>query len=487
MNKIYKILLLVLFLFVFLFRLNFSLSSPENSFSDDTSYFNLRQADYVKENLKPMTYDELSYSGKPVNNSPLFSYFLAGISFIPWGSKIILQFFMSLLVILAYLISKQIINDERSALISAFIAGFVPLAIRETLNKISVYCIVFPLVFFMLYCILNIDKKVYFGLFLLSSFILTLLSPISILISSFFIIYFIFSYAEDSELNKKEIILILSFLIITFITNLLIYKNSLLNYGISVLWNNLPSSLSVASFKQINIFSIMYHLGYIPLIFGFITIYKGITKYKKKAIFLVSSLLITNLILLSLKMINFYTALVFIGLSASILSSLTIYNFFKYLQLTKVAHWNKLLLSAFVILLILFSVYPSFTMAKNTASQVPSNMEIESLEWIKQDSKDLNEVVIGTIYEGNLINYFSGKKNFFDTNFLLAPNPEKRLVDTNILFSSNSEERIISKMKENNIKYIFLSDKTKKLYQVDNKKFDTGCFEKNLLVYKLVC
>ncbi|MDD5133773.1 MAG: hypothetical protein PHD81_01045 [Candidatus Nanoarchaeia archaeon] len=487
MNKIYKIILLVLFLVVFLFRLNFSLSTPENSFSDDTSYANLRQADYVKENLKPMIYDELSYSGRPVNNSPLFSYFLAAISFIPWADKIILQFFMSLLVILAYLISKQIINDERSALISAFMVGFVPLAIRETLNKVSVYCIAFPLIFFMIYCILNLDKKTYFSLFLLSSLILALLSPISILVILFFIIYLVFSYAEDSELNKNEIILILSFLIITLLTNLLIYKDSLLSYGISVLWNNLPSSLSVASFKQINILSIMYHLGYIPLIFGFITIYKGITKYKKKAIFLISSLLITNLILLSLKMINFYTALVFIGLSASILSALTIYNFFKYLKLTKVAHWNKLLLSIFVILLVLFSVYPSFTMAKNTASQVPSNIEIESLQWIKQDSQDKNDIVIGTIYEGNLINYFSGKKNFFDTNFLLAPNPEKRMLDAGILFSSNSGERTISKMKENNIKYIFLSEKVKKLYNIDSKKFDTDCFEKNLQVYKLVC
>lgn len=66
--KINKKLLLI-FLFVFLFRLYFVFQTAY--FSDDSSYSYARQLDYVKDNFKPMTYDELSYGGKPVLISPL--------------------------------------------------------------------------------------------------------------------------------------------------------------------------------------------------------------------------------------------------------------------------------------------------------------------------------------------------------------------------------------------------------------------------------
>ena len=149
--------LLAIFLIVFLFRLYFVLQA--DYFSDDTSYSYIRQMDYVRENYKPMVYDELSYGGKQVLPSPLFPYILYVFSLVPYGLKIIPQLIVSLIVFAAYLLSKQLVDDENSALFSSILAGFMPLLMNETLNKISIHFLAVPLIFYLAYCITNISSR----------------------------------------------------------------------------------------------------------------------------------------------------------------------------------------------------------------------------------------------------------------------------------------------------------------------------------------
>ena len=177
--KINKKLLLI-FLFVFLFRLYFVFQTAY--FSDDASYSYLRQLDYVKDNLKPMTYDELSYGGKPVLASPLFPYILSLFSLVPFGLKVMPQLIISLLVFVVYLLAKWIVNDENSALLSSLLAGFMPLSMIETLNKISIYFLAIPLIFYLIYSIPKMESMKHKIGFFVASLLISLLDPIFIIL-----------------------------------------------------------------------------------------------------------------------------------------------------------------------------------------------------------------------------------------------------------------------------------------------------------------
>ncbi|MDD5649938.1 MAG: hypothetical protein PHF86_05875 [Candidatus Nanoarchaeia archaeon] len=477
-------LLIILFLIVFLFRLYFVLQT--NYFSDDSSYGQLRIMDSVKESGIPLGYDTLSYGGKQILPSLLFPYILWLFSLVPYGLKIFPQLIISLLVIIVYYLSKEIINNEKLALIAATLAGFTPLLINETLNKISVYFLAIPLIFFMIYAFNRIKEINYKIIFYITAIIISLLDPIFLCLVFVFIFYLILMYTEDVKLHKSEITSIIIFSIIIILINLYILKDALVLYGLDIIYKNIPKSLLINTFKKIDVLTLVYHLGYIPLIFGFIALYHGFVKEKSRIIYLISSLIFVSLSLVALNVLNFYVGLVLVGIAVSILSIISINRLIIYLNLTKLSKYNSFFIPILLILILLFSIYPSYEISKKLISDVSIKDEIDSLLWIKNNSEQ-NDVIIGTIYEGNLISYFSNRKNFFDTSFLFVQDPLQRMIDAEKVFTQDysSASEVFKKY---NIKYIFLSDKAKAIYGIKDLKYkDSNCLEKYDFVYKIIC
>lgn len=477
--------LVIIFLVVFLFRLYFVFQS--DYFSDDTSYSYIRQLEYTKENLKPMTYDELSYGGKPVLISPIFSYLLTLFSIIPYGLKIIPQLLISLMVFLSYLIAKQIVDDKKSALIVSVLVGFMPLAISETLNKLSVYFLAIPLIFFMIYCLIRINKRIYKISFLISALIISLLDPIFLSLIFVFIFYLLLLYVEDVDIHKSEIKTIIVSIFLIVIVNLFILKDAIFMYGLNVIYKNIPQSLLINAFRQVDVLTLVYNIGYIPLILGVVSVYYGITKQKSRVVLLLSSLALVILSFLSLKLMSFYVGLTFVGISASILSVLAINKLVLYLNLTKLSKYNYLIVPIFILLVFLLSVNPSYAISKRVISDAPTPNEIETLLWVKEKSS-INDTILGSVFSGNLISAITHKKNLMDTNFLFAPDPMQRLIDAETIYTTDNYDRAAILFKKYNIKYIFLSNTIKDIYGIKDLGYsDSKCIEKHEFVYRVIC
>src|SRR3989344_2619308 len=146
--RLNHIILLILFLFVFGFRLYYTFQY--DNFNTDEAYFHLRRIDYFLENQKLLYFDELSYGGRLIFYPPLFHIIMALISF---GSifilKLIPELLFSSLVFIIYKIAKEISGSEYSAIFAAAISSFIPILFTETLNNLSVYSFVIPLLFLM--------------------------------------------------------------------------------------------------------------------------------------------------------------------------------------------------------------------------------------------------------------------------------------------------------------------------------------------------
>jgi len=476
--------LIIIFLLTLIFRLYFAFSI--DSFSSDESYFHYRLINYIKENKSPMFYDEFSYGGSKVFYPQLFHVILALLSFIPYFLKIIPAIFSSSLVIIIYLISKKITNHENSSLLTAFLAAFIPLEIKTNVNQISIYSLLIPVILLLYLCLINIEEKKYFNLFLILSFLLSLIHPASLFFILSLIFYLILSNTESLFISKykREIMTFSSFLIL--IINFLIYKNEFLKYGFDIIWQNIPNSLFSSYFQNINVLEAIYLIGLLPIILGSLGIFFGLFKEKDDPIILLTSAILTTLLLLSMKILNIQIGFLFLSIFMTIISSLTILKIYNYLSLTKFSGLKKSITFIILISVLILSIIPSYFAANSLPNYDP---QINSFKWIKDNTLN-NSTILAPMELGNILTANSERKNVMDTNFLLARNTEERFNDINIIYNSFSKIKALESLRKYNVNYIYFDDYAKKKYEIDKIRYidDEKCFKeiKND-VYKVIC
>ena len=455
------ILLFLLFIFSLAFRLYFVFQT--SNFSSDDAYFHLRHISSLVEEKKFLYYDELSYGGREVLYPPLFHILMAIFSL---GNifllKVIPEIFLSLVSIIIYFICKEITHKNIVALICSFMSAFIPVFLIETTNEISVYSLVIPILFLMFYCLINLDKKFYLILFLVLSFLLPLIHPSAFLFILTMIIYFILNWVEGSNVSnlKWEASIFATFLI--FLIEFIIYREAFLKYGLNIIFYNIPANIFGSVFRSFDLFSLVFSIGFLILIFGFIGLYYCISKKENKLGLLFSSFILGVLVLLLLRLIPFFTGLMFLSFGLVILSSFLISIFLDYIDQTRLFKFRNAFVFLFLVIILIFSIIPAYDSLQNSNSIL--DQQIHDLEWINENTPN-ESVVLGLMQEGNLITAIAKRRNVMDNNFLLAPNPLKRIEDINIIYSTGSEAIALKLLKNYNVKYIYFSDNAQKLYE----------------------
>src|SRR3989344_1054521 len=479
-----RLILTVIFLLTLTFRLYISFTN--SSFSGDNSYFNLRITEEIANDGKPVFYDELSYGGRNIIYPQAFNYFLSLFSFIPNYEKIIPALLSSLIVFLFYAISKKITNNVQSSLFVSLISAFIPIEIMTTINQISVYSLVIPVLLLMILCLLNLDNKKYFVLFIILSFLLPLIHPISLLFvfSLFFYLMLLSTESVSLDRAKKETIIFSLFVIL--LINFFLYRDALLRYGLDIIWQNIPASLFETYFKSLNIFEIFYFIGIIPLILGIVGMYTGLFKKKDPVALLLTSFILSTLLLMSLKLINLQIGVLFISIPLVILASSSMSNAYSYLPLTKFSKYKPYFNIIFLILIIVLSVIPSILIANSLPSY---DKEMKTFSWFRENTRE-NAVILVPYQYGNSITYFSKRTNVADDNFLLAPNVEERLNDIEVIYKSVFELKAIELIKKYDIDYIYSSKDVLDYYNITKIPYidNEECF--NLVtedVYEIKC
>jgi len=482
----HKQILAFIFLLTLAFRLYFAFS--QQSYSSDESYFHLRLIDYIKENKLPMFYDEFSYGGQEIFYPQLFHILIAILSLIPFALKIIPALIASSLVIIIYLIAKKITNDTKSSLLTAFLAAFIPIEIHNSVNQISIYSFIIPLILILYLCLMNLEEKKYFNLFLILSFLLPLIHPVSLLFIFSLVFYLILANTESLFISRyKREAIIFSFFIILLI-NFLIYRNLFLKFGFGIIWQNIPTYLFSIYFKNINLFESIYLIGALPLILGSLGIFFGLFKQKDNSIIVLTAAILATLLLLSLKILNIQIGILFLGIFLVIISSSTISKIYNYITLTKFSKLKKYITYLVIILIIGLSLIPSYFVAKDLPNY---NNQVNSFLWVKENTP-LTAIVIAPVELGNILTSVAKRKNIIDNNFLLARNTEERLNDVNLIYTTTLEVKALESLNKYGANYIYFDSYVRNKYNLTKLKYfeyeAEKCFEeiKND-VYKVLC
>ncbi|MBS3167787.1 hypothetical protein J4216_01540 [Candidatus Woesearchaeota archaeon] len=473
--KVEHILLLLIFLFILAFRMYFAFQVEY--FNTDDAYFHLKYIEHILEKGTVMIYDPLSYGGIDVIYPHLFHILMALFSF---GSvfmlKLIPELAISLTVFVVYLVSKDISGNSFGALFSSLLFGFYPLIFYETLNNLSIYTFILPLLLLMVYSLTRLDDKKYLWFFVLGSFLLPLLHPSSLLFvfMGFLYLFLLSGGALSSTRIKKEAIFFSSFLIL--LLQLLIYKKMILQHGLGLLWNNIPSNIFNDLFRQFSSTDLIFGLGLLPLVLGAFGVYVSVIREKKKLAYLLASFGLSVLILLFFRFLSISIGLIFLGLVLCVFSSSTFTLVYDYFSNFKFIRLRTVFVVVLIFSFIFLSFIPSYDSANNSR-QLTDN-KVKQIKWLSINTLP-EHVILGNFEEGNLINYYGMRKNVIDTNFAVAPDPVVRYRDIELIYTTPSEALALDLLRKYNINFIYVSDETKEFYGINGLSYTKNnlCFE----------
>lgn len=483
--------IIIIFLLVLVFRVFFLFQTPY--FGDAESYFTIRNIENIIHNQVPLFEDGLSYSGRFQLFSPIFFYFLTPF-YLMIGSialKLLPAIAIASTVFFVHLIALKITQNKTAALLAALSSGFIPVLMSNTLNNISVYSFLIPLIFYFIYCLITIKIRLKQAIFL--SFLLPLIHPIMLLLVLALVVYLVIAKSESLKVSKLKKEAILFFVFLVLLIQFVIYKRAFLDIGFRVIWQNIPTPLLAEYFKKINLVEAILNIGALPLVFGVYGIFYGLFKRKKSSVYLISALTITTAILLALKLINFNLGLAFLGISLAVMSALGYERIFNHIKITKVFYLESPLKFLFVLLIIATLIVPSFFSAQKSLANTITKEEVEALEWIKDNSQE-DEIVLSSPEEGHYVTAIAKRKNVVDTNFLFIKDINERYSDVDSIYTILSEVKALQLLNKYHVSYIYFSERTKKIYNIKEIDYmgDKACFRKSyenekVQIYKTYC
>jgi len=474
--RIIELWLIIIFLLVLAIRLYIAFQTPYFNYE---AYYSLRQAENIHNTGLPLFNDPLSYGGKTGLFAPLQYYILAVFSFllpIDIVAKILPNIFASLIIIVVYFLSLRITKSPKISLLTSFMAGFIPILFFD-INRVPVDYLAILLVFSIIYCMFKINERRYVDYILILIFLLVLTTPLSFILIIGLLFYMLLLKLENLNIETKESEIILFFTFLVFWVNLLIYKNAFLKHGLAVIWQNTPIALLSNTFESITLFESFYTISIIPLILGIYAGYIAFYKEKNKEILLLIGFGISSFLLLWFKLLSLVTGLVFLSLTLVILSAFSIKKISEFIEKTKFHRHETLFLVILIVLFIITAIIPSVMVGIERTKQTPTTSDLVVLEWASE-RLPADATIAATMEEGNMVSYYSRRKNIMDDNFLLTPNIDQRLSDVDSIFTTNFETQAVSVLNKYDSKYVFLSSYAIQKYHIKTLSYvgDQECF-----------
>lgn len=481
-----RVILFLVFLFILGIRIFYSFQAE--GFSDDDSYFILRQVESIRESGFPVYEDSLSFGGRSNIFSPVYHYILAFFSFFMpvWGvGKIIPQIFAASSVFFVYLVSREVSGSRRISLFIAAASSFVPVFFMTTLNTVSPYALVFPLIFFMLFCFLKIGEPrtkkknmTYAYVFIIGSVFFSLFHP------SFFVFivgigtYLVLAWLDKIKIYSGEVETVIFAAILSVWANLIIYKKALIRDGLMIIWRNLPVQVLNDYFSQISFGMLIYYVGIIPLFFGVYVVYKTILKERSKKLYVLFGFALSVGLILVLKIFPVKEGLSLIGLLLVVFFGVFIKWFVRYISLTRFSGFKSVILGIIVSLFIVFSIVPSLSLASETIDKSSGQNEIEALKWVKENTPE-SSVVFAPFEYGHMVSFVSERRNIADSNFLMINDGNTRLDDIKTMYSTKIETKALSVLQNYEASFVLVNRKILDLFKTDSASyFDGDCFDK---------
>ena len=137
------------------------------------------------------------------------------------------------------------------------------------------------------------DKSIrykFLYLYIILFFLLSLTSPLAVIVLIGFGLYAILSLVEEKKIYPEEFELALFSLFLYLWVQFIFFKRSLLEEGISFIWQNIPLRIVEQYFPKFSIGSALVLVSIIPFLTGVVVVYKSLFKLKNQKSFFLQNL-----------------------------------------------------------------------------------------------------------------------------------------------------------------------------------------------------
>ncbi|MCF7798657.1 glycosyltransferase family 39 protein [Candidatus Woesearchaeota archaeon] len=468
-------ILIALLVIVLTVKLYFVLQSPVPAYD---AYYGIRQIEHIHQTGFPLFVDDLSYQGRITYSGIVFYTILAGVAvFIPtlllfkYGSII----FGLLVLFLVYKITQRVTKDRWVALLTTIIAALSPSILTTHLNTLLPSTLFAVLYLLLIFFFFESSKKKFITWLIIAFVGAMLISSLTLVFVAGFGLYLLLLKLESLAVRKREFefLIFSSVLIIWF--HLLLYKPLFFQYGSTILWKTMPRELVVSTLQGLTVPLAVSLVGIVPLLLGIHTIYRTLFVQRSRLhLFLTSLAFVFSIItwfgFLPLAEGLFYTTLTFILLSGPAIKQLHLFT-----KKTIIPHAKFLFLVGFFILVIL-NFLPVLIYQDTITQQAPSLDEVNVFTSL-DGMLPLDATVLGHITEGHLISAQTHRKNFYDMNFILAPNAQQRYTDAKTIFLSQSQTTVLKTLQRYGITHVLITPLTIQDYPKAKRLFEnSNCF-----------
>jgi len=304
------------------------------------------------------------------------------------------------------------------------------------------------------------------------------------------VIFLILVVAESLNVKTEMFEGLVFFMFLTVLVNLILFKNIYMGQGLEAVWQNIPEELYSDFFRSFDLVGMVYNVGLVPLMLGFMGFGIGLSREKKKNVYLLSSVILADIALLALELIPYDIGVMFLAIMLTISSTIAIEKIIEYLKLTKISSLTRPLIVGLTLIAVVSLLVPAYFVADEVVNKGVSVYEIEAMQWLNENTVE-GSVVMGNVLEGNLIAEVAERVNVLDTSFLYA---EERYYDSYLIFTTESLYKAGSLLKQYDVDYLYFSQKSEEMFDVEELKYanDENCFEKvfensEVKLYEVVC
>lgn len=479
-NKWPETAMLLLFLVVIIIKIVISF---QNSSLNHESYYHLSQAKTILEQGKPGMQNYV-YDNSAL---PIVDYVLAffGLFFnLEFISKILINVLVSSIIIIVYYLIYEFTKEKRISFFGSIFAAFIPMLFKTTVNNfsssgISLFLYMITLLFF----IKSMNNPKLIRHFIIFLILLIFITPISIIFIASFVIYFILLKAEKMRIRLSEVETFLFSLVLGGWIYIIIYKNAIIQKGILFFLH--PTIASTTSELTLSSLAL---IGIIPIILGILGVYTNLVKKSNRQIIFISSFVISTIIFMIFNLITNEFALSLTALGLIVCSGITLHEWGKFFEESKVKRFYNILLAIGLILFVLTSIIPSLTGGIIDAHNVPTQKDKEAFIWAKENIPEGSIITTG-IQETYVSVYFSGRENVMQK---YKTDDKTKLTDIKDFYKLTLNTESIRILSFYDIDHVILSESTiKKINKKVLGKFDDECYnqvyEDKAEIYKSLC
>ena len=463
MKKREVVIIGLLFIAVFLLRIYFAFKNPHFSYD---SYFDFRIIEHIAETGKLLTFDPLAYGGRPVIVLPLFYYLLGLLAWLfplQLVLKVAPQLFLSFIPVIVFLIVGKITNESNAAFFSALLSVFVPVIFVDTLYSLSPITLAIPLLFFILFIFLHIEKETSVLFFVLVITALSLIHPSGIILLIAFLGYLLVSMIEKLKLEKAEVELIFFSIFVFLWLMFIFYKRAFLFHGLALLQQNIPQEIVSRYFTHISFTGALVQIGLLPFFGGVFAIYKYLFNIKNKSLYMYISLAISVTLLLWFRLIQPSLGFIFLSVCLCILSGPAYVFLIRYFKKTRISHFAPFFTLVIWLLIIPLMVIPTLYLAAQKGSLSPP--VYDAMIWLQTHTPE-DSVVLAAPHEGHALAALSDRKTVIDDYFLLITDAEERLNDVTRAFTTPFATEAAKLFGKYDVDYVLFSKEAKAAYSI---------------------